>query len=105
MSSPCSPRDSQESSPPLQFESTNSSALSLLYGPTLVNVLASLSLSVDIMTCIEHNYYFLHFLPFFLQELLVFFISKTEKKCALFTLIHTKVCVTAVLFYNYTAAS
>ena len=31
MSSPCSPRDSQESSPPLQFESTNSSALSLLY--------------------------------------------------------------------------
>ena len=33
--SPCSPRDSQESSLALQFESINSSALSLLYGPTL----------------------------------------------------------------------
>ena len=32
--SPCSPRDSQESSPP-QFKSINSSALSFLYGPTL----------------------------------------------------------------------
>ena len=30
-----SPRGSQESSPPPQFESINSSALSLLYGPTL----------------------------------------------------------------------
>ena len=56
-----------------------------------MNVLASLSLSVDIMTFIEHNYYFLYFLPSFLQELLVFFISKTEKKSALFTLIHTNV--------------
>ena len=33
--SPCCPRDSQESSPAPQFESINSSALSLLYGPTL----------------------------------------------------------------------
>ena len=33
--SPCSPRDSQESSPTPQFESINSLALSLLYGPTL----------------------------------------------------------------------
>ena len=33
--STCSPRDSQESSPALQFESINSSALRLLYGPTL----------------------------------------------------------------------
>ena len=33
--SPCSPRDSQESSPMLEFESINSLALSLLYGPTL----------------------------------------------------------------------
>ena len=31
--SPCSPRDSQESSPTLQFKSINCSVLSLLYGP------------------------------------------------------------------------
>ena len=31
--SPCSPRDSQESSPTPQFKSINSSALSFLYGP------------------------------------------------------------------------
>ena len=31
----CSPRDSQESSPPPQFKSINSSALSFLYGLTL----------------------------------------------------------------------
>ena len=34
--SPCSPRDSQESSPTPRFESINSSMLSLLYGPTLI---------------------------------------------------------------------
>ena len=34
----CSPRDSQESSPELQFESISSSVLSLLYGPTLTSV-------------------------------------------------------------------
>ena len=33
--SPCRPRDSQESSPAPQFKSINSSALSLLHGPTL----------------------------------------------------------------------
>ena len=33
-----SPRDSQESSPAPHFESTNSSVLSLLYGPTLTSV-------------------------------------------------------------------
>ena len=33
--SPCSPRDSQESFPTPQFKSTNSSALSFLYIPTL----------------------------------------------------------------------
>ena len=33
--SPCHPRDSLESSPAPQFESINSSVLSLLYGPTL----------------------------------------------------------------------
>ena len=36
--SPCSPRNSQESSPAPQFKSINSSALSLLYGPALTSV-------------------------------------------------------------------
>ena len=36
--SPCSPGDSQESSPALQFERINSSALCLLYGPTLTSI-------------------------------------------------------------------
>ena len=35
---PCSPRDSQESSPAPQFKSINSSALSFLYGPTLTSI-------------------------------------------------------------------
>ena len=36
--SPCSPRDSQESSPTPQFKSINSLALSLLYGQTLTSM-------------------------------------------------------------------
>ena len=36
--SPCSPKDSQESSPTPQFKSINSSALSFLYDPTLTFV-------------------------------------------------------------------
>ena len=36
--SPCSPRDSQGSSPTPQFKSINSLVLSLLYGPTLTPV-------------------------------------------------------------------
>ena len=36
--SPCSPRDSQESSPTLQFKSINSSALSFLHSPTLTSI-------------------------------------------------------------------
>ena len=36
--SPCFPSNSQESSPTPQFESTNSLALSLLYGPTLTSI-------------------------------------------------------------------
>ena len=36
--SPCSPRDSQESSPTPQFKSINSSALSLLHSPTLTAI-------------------------------------------------------------------
>ena len=38
LGSPCSPRDSQESSPTPQFKSINSSALSFLYGPTLTSM-------------------------------------------------------------------
>ena len=36
--SPCSPRDSQESSPAPQFKSINSLALSLLHSPTLTSI-------------------------------------------------------------------
>ena len=36
--SPCSPMDSQESSPTPQFKSINSSLLNFLYGPTLTSI-------------------------------------------------------------------
>ena len=36
--SPCSPRNSQESSPTPQFKSINSLALSFLYGPALTSI-------------------------------------------------------------------
>ena len=36
--SPCSPRDSQESSPTPRFKSTNYSVLSFLYSPTLTSI-------------------------------------------------------------------
>ena len=36
---PCSPRDSQESSPTPQFKSINSSVLSFLHSPTLTSIL------------------------------------------------------------------
>ena len=36
--SPCSPRDSQESSPAPQFKNINSSVLSFLYSPTLTSI-------------------------------------------------------------------
>ena len=36
--SPCSPRDSQESSPTPQFKSISSSALSFLHSPTLTSI-------------------------------------------------------------------
>ena len=43
--SPCSPRDSQESSPTPQFKSINSSVLSCLYDPTLTSIHAYLALT------------------------------------------------------------
>ena len=39
--SPCSPRDSQKSSPTPQFKSINSSALSFLYSPTLTSIMTT----------------------------------------------------------------
>ena len=36
--SPCSPRDSQESSPTPQFKSINSSALNFIHSPTLTSI-------------------------------------------------------------------
>ena len=36
--SPCSPRDSQESSPTSQFKSINSSVLNFLHSPTLTSI-------------------------------------------------------------------
>ena len=39
--SPCSPGESQESSPELQFENINSSVLCLLYGPALTTMRAN----------------------------------------------------------------
>src|SRR5574341_567115 len=39
--SPCSPRDSQESSPTPQFKSINSLALSLLHSPTLTSYMTT----------------------------------------------------------------
>ena len=38
LGSPCSPRDSQESSPTPQFKSINSLPLSFLYSPTLTSI-------------------------------------------------------------------
>ena len=38
LGSPCSPRDSQESSPTPQFKNINSSVLSFLYSPTLTSI-------------------------------------------------------------------
>ena len=38
VSSPCSPRDSEESSPTPQFKNINCSVLSLLYGPALASL-------------------------------------------------------------------
>ena len=55
--SPCSPRDSQESSPAPQFKSINSSALSLLYSPILTSIHENWkSYSVDQMDfCCQSN--------------------------------------------------
>ena len=43
--SPCSPRDSQESSPTPQFKSINSSALSFLYSPILMTTGKTIALT------------------------------------------------------------
>ena len=43
--SPCSPRDSQESSPTPQFKSINSSALSFLHSPTHTSIVKTITLT------------------------------------------------------------
>ena len=48
--SPCSPRDSQESSPTPQFKSINSSVLSFLYSPTLTSHII-LILLLNVLAC------------------------------------------------------
>ena len=45
--SPCSPRDSQESSPTPQFKSINSLALSFLHSPTLTSICAWLAYNFE----------------------------------------------------------
>ena len=52
--SPCNPRDPHESSPAPQFESINSLALSLLYGPTLTSVQTpEKTIALTIETCVS----------------------------------------------------
>ena len=54
--SPCSPRDSQESSLTLQFKSISSLMLSLLYGPTLNTLaVASFFFELKVETCLWHS--------------------------------------------------
>ena len=45
--SPCSPRDSQGSSPTSQFKSINSSVLRFLYSPTLTSIMTTGKTSLD----------------------------------------------------------
>ena len=49
--SPCSPRESQESSPTPQFKSINSPALSLLYSPTLTSIHAAAAAAKLLQLC------------------------------------------------------
>ena len=48
--SPCCPRDSQKSSPTPQFKSINSSALSLLYGPTHIHSYTTTGKTITLTT-------------------------------------------------------
>ena len=50
--SPCSPRDSQESSPTPQFKSINSSVLSFLYSPTLTSIHAAAAAAKLLQSCL-----------------------------------------------------
>ena len=52
--SPCSPRDSQESSPTPQFKSINSSALSFLYSPTLTSIYNHPQFNIK-STCLNYS--------------------------------------------------
>ena len=59
---PCSPRDSQESSPTPQFKSINSSALSFLHSPTLTSgrhVPVNLQLETNVILCYATFYLYI----------------------------------------------
>ena len=49
--SPCSPKDSQESSPTPQFKSINSLVLSFLYGPLLMSIESVMPSNHPILCC------------------------------------------------------
>ena len=51
--SPCCPRDSQESSPIQQFKSISSSALSLLYSPTLTSETTAKTIALTVLTFVK----------------------------------------------------
>ena len=63
--SPCSPRDSQESSPTPQFKSINSLVLSFLYSPTLPSIHDHCSIYTNISS-IDNGRLFLLLLLLFL---------------------------------------
>ena len=54
--SPCSPKDSQESSPTPQFKSINSLALSFLHSPTLTSIMTTgKTIALTRRTLVRHN--------------------------------------------------
>ena len=55
--SPCSPRDSQESSPTPQFKSISSSVLSFLHSPTLTSSDFNPQVRWKIQISVEHTYF------------------------------------------------
>ena len=76
--SPCSPRDSQESSPTLQFKSINSSVLSFLYGPTLTSIMTTgktIALTIQIFV---DQVMFLSLLFNILSRFVIAFLSRSK---------------------------
>ena len=77
--SPCSPRDSQESSPKKQFKSINSLALSFLHSPTLKSIHVNWkNHSFDYMDLCWQSYFSAFYYAF---RLVIIFLSRN--KCPL----------------------